>query len=83
MSIKVEFVSSSGERLHVASFVDEDVYISCLEVLEARAAQADSIVEESFLDERPTLPSWDGVSKILHQGYWYARYTDLRCNKTI
>jgi len=80
--ITVEFVSPNGERVHVASFVDEDVYISCLETLEARASQAGAIVEESFLDERPTLPSWDGVSKILHQGYWYVKYTDLGCKNS-
>jgi|TARA_R110000803_G_scaffold57972_7_gene116165 hypothetical protein len=81
--IKVEFVSPNGERTHVASFMDEDVYVSSLEALEARASQVNAVVEDSFLDERPILPSWAGVSKILHQGYWYVKYSDLRCEKTI
>tara|TARA_R110000851_G_scaffold168524_1_gene314377 strand:+ start:1823 stop:2068 length:246 start_codon:yes stop_codon:yes gene_type:complete len=77
--IKVEFVSNTDERVHVASFKDEDVYVSCLEVLEAIALKSKSKIEETLLDDKEPIPSWEGTQKILHEGYWYTRYTDLHC----
>lgn len=80
--IKVEFISPHGARTHIASFRDEDAYILCLEILEEIASQTNSTVEETFLDDASFAPSWDGVHKILHQGYVYAKYADLTCRQT-
>jgi len=80
--IKIDFISKNKERLHVASFSDEDLYIKCLDVIEEHASRTNSTIEETIYTEKPPTPSWDGVKKILHNGYWYGRYADLKFKTT-
>ena len=35
--IKVEFLSQDGNKTHIANFIDEDMYIECIEILESQA----------------------------------------------
>jgi len=77
--IKIHFISEDNEKVHVASFKDEDAYISCLPILEERASKTNSTIEETLYIEKSPTPSWEGVKKILHKGYWYGRYADLKC----
>jgi hypothetical protein len=77
--IKIHFISEDNERSYIASFKDEDAYISCLDVFEELASKTNSKIEEIVYTEKTPTPSWEGVKKILHKGYWYGRYADLKC----
>ena len=80
--IKIHFISEDDERSYIASFKDEDAYISCLDVFEELASKTNSKIEETIYTEKNPTPSWEGVDKILHKGYWYGRYADLKCKTT-
>ena len=74
--IAIHFISEENKKRHVASFIDEDAYISCLDVFEELASKTNSKIEEIVYTEKtPT-------DKILHKGYWYGRYADLKCKTT-
>jgi len=75
--IKVEFLTQDGNKTHIANFIDEDMYIECIEILESQAKKNNAILIETIEGLKPRL-KWEGVDKIIHQGYWYAKYTDLQ-----
>jgi hypothetical protein len=77
--IAIHFISEENKKRHVASFIDEDLYISCLDSIEGQASKTNSKIEEIVYTEKTPTPSWEGVKKILHKGYWYGRYADLKC----
>tara|TARA_R110002020_G_scaffold104053_1_gene243668 strand:- start:66 stop:335 length:270 start_codon:yes stop_codon:yes gene_type:complete len=76
--IAIHFISKENKKRHVASFIDEDLYISCLDSIEAQASKTNSKIEETLYIEKTPTPSWEGVEKILHKGYWYGKYADLK-----
>lgn len=80
--IAIHFISEENKKRHVASFIDEDAYISCLDIFEELASKTNSKIEETIYAEKNPTPSWEGVDKILHKGYWYGRYADLKCKTT-
>lgn len=75
--IKIEFLFQDGNRVHVANFLDEDIYILSIDLLEAEAKKVNATLIETVEGLKPRL-KWEGVDKIIHQGYWYAKYTDLQ-----
>ena len=75
--IKIEFLSQDGYRVHVAEFIDEDIYIASIDLLEAEAKKVNATLIETIEGSNPRL-KWNGVDKIIHQGYWYGKYTDLQ-----
>tara|TARA_R110000764_G_scaffold69437_1_gene143730 strand:+ start:98 stop:346 length:249 start_codon:yes stop_codon:yes gene_type:complete len=77
--IAINFISEENKKRHVASFIDEDLYISCLDSIEEQASKTNSKIEEIVYTEKTPTPSWEGVDKILHKGYWYGKYADLKC----
>mgnify|MGYP003626399845 FL=1 len=67
-----------GGRVHVASFKEDDMYLACLDSLEAQADKENATLDETIIEDTAPALRWEGVHKILHQGYWYAKYTDLQ-----
>lgn len=78
--IEIYFLMPDGARNLIATFVNDEMYMICHRSLEAQAHEMNATLDETFITP-PTvdsyLPKWDGVHKILHQGYVYARYADL------
>ncbi|HIB77171.1 MAG TPA: hypothetical protein EYO58_06040 [Flavobacteriales bacterium] len=76
--IKVEFIMPDDTRVHVASFKEDDMYLACLDSLEAQAHKENATLDETIIKDTIPALKWDGVDKIIHQGYWYGKYTDLK-----
>lgn len=80
--IKIDFVMPDKTRVHVASFKEDDMYLACLDYIEAEAKKVGATLDETIQVKECTKAvhtlKWGGVEKIIHKGYWYGKYTDLQ-----